>query len=294
MTTSATEAAHETADSARGTAETAREKKDEAAERASESPWVEGLARAGLVARGALYLLVAAVAFRLASGHASGEPNKNGALEGLSRQPLGRVLLAAMTVGFAGYALWRYVQGVLNPHGESGWASRLGNVGRGVLYTSFVVTTLPLVLGADEGHDPNREVDVTARVLRLPVGRFLVGALGLAVMAGGAYQAWRALSRRYWRKLADEEMRPVVRWAVLSVATLGLAARMVVFGLIGVFLVRAAASYDPNEAGGVDEALRRLLAAPHGHELLALVAAGLAAFGLFSFVEARYRRVPVQ
>lgn len=287
MTNSTTEAAE-------GTAGAAREKKDEAAERASESSWVEALARAGLVARGALYVLVAVIALRLATGHASSEPNKHGALEAVARQPLGRLLLAAMTVGFAGYALWRYVQGLLNPGGESGWASRVGNVARGALYTSFVFTTLPLVVGADGGHDPHREIDATARVLGLPVGRFLVGGLGVAVMVGGAYQAWRAVTQKYWRKLADEKMRPVVRAAVLSVATVGLAARTVVFGLVGLFLVRAAASYNPNEAGGVDEALRRLLAAPHGHELLALVAGGLAAFGLYSFVEARYRRVPVQ
>lgn len=283
-----------TADAARETADTVREKRDEAAELASDSAWVEGLARAGLVARGSLYVLVAAVALQLATGHQSIEPDKHGALEAVARQPLGRLLLSALTVGFAGYAVWRYVQGLLDS-GESGWAKRLGNIARGLLYTSFVVTTLTLVVGAGGGgHDPHKEVDVTARVLSLPVGRFLVGALGLAVLAGGAYQAWRALSQGYWKKLAYDRMRPVVRWVVLSMATLGLAARMVVFGLIGAFLVRAAARFDATEAAGVDEALTRLSLAPHGPELLVLVAAGLAAFGVFSFVEAGYRRVRVQ
>lgn len=276
------------------TADVPRGMKDEVADRASDSGWVEALARAGLLSRGVLYLLVAGIAFRIARGHRGQGADKQGALEALARQPLGRLLVAALAVGFAGYALWRYVQGVLDPGGRSGWPTRLANVARGVLYTSFAATALPLVVGAGTGHDPGKEVDVTARVLAWPMGRLLVAGLGVAVVGGGAFQAWRAVTGSYWKKLADGAMRPAVRWAVVGVATVGLLARTVVFAVIGLFLVRAAARYDPREAAGVDEALARVLAAPHGPSLLTLVAGGLAAFGVYSFVEARYRRVPVQ
>ena len=71
----------------------------------------------------------------------------------------------------------------------------------------------------------------------------------------------------------------------------GFVARGVVFGLIGVFLVRAAYQYDPKEAVGIDGALSEIVHTPYGPLLLGLVAAGLFAFGLYSFVEARYREV---
>lgn len=263
------------------------------AEQAAQSPWVERMARAGLAARGVLYSLVGVVALQVAAGRQDQRADKDGALATLARQPLGRLGLAAVAVGFAAYGVWRLLDAVLGTAGEdgaSGWAKRARDLGRAVLYGSFCLTAVRILAGS-RGDDGSKEADVTAAVLRAPLGRVAVGAVGLAVIATGLYNGWRAFSGKYERKLRTAEMGPRLRPAVTAVAAAGLSARMVVFVLVGSFIVKAAVRYDPNEAVGVDGALKRLAARSYGPWLLGVVAAGLLLYGLYLFVEARYRRI---
>lgn len=267
---------------------------DDLADKAADGPWVEGLARAGLVARGVLYVMIGALALQVAFGRKDQEADKQGALTTLARQPLGKILLVVVAVGFAGYALWRFLDAILDTDGEgtdlSGMAKRAADFARGLLYTSFFVAAVRLITGTS-GDDQNNEADLTAKVMAAPLGRVAVALVGLAIVGGGVYTGYRAVSKKYRKKLQLGDMSPTIRKAVTAVASAGLAARMVVFVLIGTFLLRAAIRYDPNQAVGVDGALKRLADRPHGPWLLALVAVGLFTYGLYSFVEARYRRV---
>lgn len=267
---------------------------DDLGEKAADSPVMEGLGRAGLAARGALYAVVGVLALQLATGRTTQRPDKQGALAAIAHQPLGKLLLVVTAAGFASYALWRLSAAFLDTEhegtGASGWAKRAANLGRGLLYASFCVTALRLVTGSS-GDDRTREADLTAGVLRVPLGRVAVAVLGVAVIAAGVYNGWRAWSGKYRKKLETAEMSRRVRRWLPRVAVAGFAARAVVFALVGAFLVRAAVRYDPNEAVGVDGALQRLADARYGPWLLAVVAAGLFTFGLYSFLEARYRRL---
>lgn len=264
------------------------------AEEAANGPWVERLARAGLVTRGLLYLLVGILALQVARGHKSENPDNHGALAALARQPLGKLVLAGVAVGFLAYAAWRLADAIFDADGEgsdvSGWAKRAADLARGLLYLGFFVTAVRLITGSS-GEDQTKESDITAAVLRAPLGRVVVVLVGLAIIGGGLWNGWRAVSRKYRKKLRTWEMNEGTRKAVTVVATIGMAARMVVFLLIGTFLVRAAVRYDASQAVGVDGALLRLADRPYGPALLALVASGLFTFGLYSFVEARYRRI---
>lgn len=263
-------------------------------QKAEDSPWVEGLARAGLVARGVLYTVVGVLALRVAAGDKGQNPDKQGALTALARQPLGKVLLIAVAVGFAGYALWRFLSAFLDCEGDgksaAGWAKRTGDLARGLLYTGFFITAVSVVTGSS-GDDQSKEADVTAKVLEAPAGRVAVALIGLAIMGGGLYNGYRALSKKYRKKLKTGRMTQAAKRSITAIATIGLAARMVVFLLIGAFLVRAAVRYDPSQAVGVDGALKRLAERPYGPWLLGVVAVGLFMYGLYSFVEARYRRL---
>ena len=80
------------------------------------------------------------------------------------------------------------------------------------------------------------------------------------------------------------------RWAT-RIGVVGLLARLVVFGLIGVFAIKAAIQYDPNEAIGLDGALQKLAQQSYGPWLLGLTAAGLLAYAVYCFADARYRKV---
>jgi hypothetical protein len=272
------------------------ERSQDALERAAGSRWLERLARAGLAARGLLYLVVALLALQIARGHGDTRADKQGALHSVVRQPLGKVLVLLLAVGFAGYALWRFVGAAVGPRGErdarKAGLKRASYAVRGVLYAFFAVSAAKLLVSSSsQSSTDTSEADWTRRVLDWPGGTWLVEAVGLAVIASGLYIGWRGLSRKFRKGLKSYEMgRNERRW-ILGVGTVGMVARMVVTVLIGVFLIVAAAQHNPNEAVGIDGALKRLADRPFGPALLAIVAFGFAAYGLYSFAEARYRRV---
>jgi hypothetical protein len=273
-----------------------KERSEEALERASRSTWLEGLARAGLATRGVLYLVVAGLAVQVARGHGDERADKQGAMQAVARQPLGRLLLLIMAVGLGGYALWRLVEAVVGP-GQDGDPSnsalkRVGCAARAVLYAAFFVSAVQLLVSSKgtSGSD-NQQADWTARVLRWPGGTWLVVGVGLGIVGGGLYVGWRGLARTFRKRLKAAEMSPAERRWILGFGTVGMVARMIVFTMIGLFLVTAARHHDPNQAVGIDGALKRLVGRSYGPALLVVVALGLAAYGLYSFAEARFRHV---
>jgi Domain of Unknown Function (DUF1206) len=263
-------------------------------EEAAQSPWARGLARFGLASRGILYGLIGVLAMRVAvvgRGHA---PDRDTALKTVAHQPFGKILLGLIALGFLGYCLWRFAQGILGGDLEGakdeGLLKRISYVARGLVYGGVFVSALLLLFGSSGG-SKNKEDRATSYVLDLPGGPLLVGGAGLAFLAGGGWNAYRAVTGKFRDKLKLRKLSETEDKAFTAIGTVGLLARAVVFTLIGVFLIRAAYQYDPKEAVGLDGALSEILQAPYGPYLLGVVAAGLFAFGLYSLVEARYREV---
>ena len=264
------------------------------AEDVAESPWSEGVARAGLVAKGISFAIVAAIALKVAFAGGQLE-DRPGALHDLAGSSLGRLLLAALAFGLAGYAFWRFVQAILGRELETNKrlsaVKRVGLVARGGLYAWLAWLCLDLVLDAKSSSGGNNEDDFTAKILDWPLGRWLVAGAGLAIMGAGAWNLYRAFSQKFRKHLKEQQMGGEERRWYTVLGVLGHIARGVVFLLAGFFLVRAAWEYDPKEAIGLDGALAKLAHQPYGHVLLGVTAAGVLAYGLFSLVEARYREV---
>jgi hypothetical protein len=267
----------------------------ETTERAARSPWARGLARWGLVSRGVMYALVGLLALKVALLGRGHTPDRHSALATIVDEPFGRVLLSAIAVGLAGYALWQFARAALGGNLEGGEDEsifkRIGYAARGVFYGALFFSTLMIVFGADEGGSQGKEDRATAYVLDLPAGPYLVGGVGLAFVAAGLFNFYRGLTRKFREKLKLRKLSEAEDKAYTVVGVAGFVARGVVFSLIGAFLIRAAYQYDPKEAVGLDGALSELAQASYGPFLLGLTAAGLFAFGLYSFVEARYREV---
>ena len=140
-------------------------------------------------------------------------------------------------------------------------------------------------------HSGSSEQDHVEKIFDLPAGRWLVGAIGLGVLAWGLGSAWRAISRNFKDDLHTERMSETSeRWTTRA-GVVGYSARAVVFVLIGTFVIRAAWEYDAGEAVGLDGALQKLAHQTFGPFLLGVVAAGLVAYGLFYLVKAAYREV---
>lgn len=254
---------------------------------------MEGGGRLGLAAKGVSYVLVALVAAQVALGGGGNPEDREGALQAVGDEPFGAVLLGLLAVGFAGYALWRFTQAFLDRDGEGsgmkGVGKRLGSLGKGLLYSALCVICVSILFGSGTGGGDEQQA--TARVLDLPLGRWLVGAVGAGFLIAAAYNAFRGLTRKFEDDLRTGRLDRSQRRVVTVSGVIGHLARTVVFGLVGWFLIKAAWEYDPQEAIGLDGALSKLAAESYGALLLGIAAAGLLAYGFFCFVQARYRQI---
>ncbi|MEX0790193.1 MAG: DUF1206 domain-containing protein [Actinomycetota bacterium] len=255
---------------------------------------IEYLARTGLAGRGLVYLLIAFVAMQIPFGEPS-SADKEGVMASISSKPWGTPVLIAIAIGFAGYAIWRLVEAILDPEGKSkkteGKFKRAGYLFRGILYTTFAYSALRVAFTKQSQGSTQKAQETTAGVFSLPGGKWIVLAFGLGVIAAGAYNGYRAFAGKYRKDFKVHEMSASQRKFLFPVAAAGLYSRAVVFCLVGIFFVRSALTIDPAKARGLDGALHEILNSPGGYWWLEIVAAGLAAFGIFSLAQARYRSI---
>jgi hypothetical protein len=262
------------------------------ARRAADSPAARALARAGLTARGILYILIGWVAILVAIGQTSQEADQQGALQLLAGQPYGLVLLWLLGIGFAGYALWRLSEAAFGVTGEGyGAGARLKSLVRGLIYAFFAYLTFQIISGSGGGSQSGKQQDMTAKVMHHSGGRWLVGIVGLAIVIAGLMLVYEGVRRDFLKYLQLSQLSPRARRLVERLGMIGTAARGAVFALAGVLVIDAAVSYQPAKAGGIDKALLTLRNQPFGEVLLILAALGLIAFGIYGLCEARWRRV---
>ena len=263
--------------------------------RAGNSNWLDRAARVGFAGRGVLYLTVAFLAVGIARGRGGQQADKQGAVRALAETRFGTALLILLVVGFTGYALWQAAEAAWGRRDEGDetkrTAKRAGSAVKALVYAALAATTASILLGGGGGGSGQQESTWTAKVLELPGGRILVGLAGLVIVCVGGWLVARGVQRKFEKHLDTASMPREVRGATAVGGLVGHTARGVVAGLAGLLLVKAALDYDPREAKGIDGTLRTIALQPYGRILLLAAAVGLAAFGLFSFVEARYRRL---
>jgi hypothetical protein len=261
-----------------------------------QTPVFEGLARAGYVARGLIYIVIGVLAVRLAQGTGGKPASQQGALQTISEQSFGHFLLVLMAIGLGGYAIWRAAQvfiGVTPEAGRHSTMDRVGAAGSAVAYGAFCFVAISILLngGAASNGKDRKPRDITADALTWPAGRLLVGAVGIVFLIVAGYQVYQGITRRFLQDSKTGEMDWPVRRVFTWLGVAGLCARGVAFALIGVFVLRAAIDYRPSEAVGLDGALYRLTNQSYGPTLLLIVALGLIAFGIYSVADARFRKI---
>lgn len=266
----------------------------QAVKNAVRSPWVEYLARFGYAARGVVYAFIGFLAFQAAFGMGGQTTGTRGALSEIAEKS--RILLGFVAIGLIGYALWRFVQAVLDPEGKGddakGLAKRAMMLASGIVYSSLAIAAVRLLTGNGDGAGGGDGTQqATAGILGKPFGVALVAIAGLAIIAAGLNELKNAYTQKFRDKLKLNEMSPVEQTWMTRSGIAGLAARGVVFLLTGTFLVQAALKSDPSRARGLQGALETVASQPYGQWLLALMGIGLLAFGVYSLFLARYRRI---
>jgi hypothetical protein len=266
---------------------------EDSGEKVARSRGLEWLARAGFVARGLIYGIIGILAIKLAVGAGGTTTNQQGALKAIAHQPFGKVLLILVAIGLGGYALWRFVRALLGhgPEDSDSGFDRVAAFGSGIVYAGLCAIAVEILLGSGSGGGSGNASKTTAGVFGWPGGTWLVGIAGAVLIGIGLYQGYRGLSKDFLKDSKTEQMSPRVRNWIEWIGSFGHLARMVVFGLVGVFLIKAAIEYNPSKAVGLDGALAKLAHASYGPFLLGIVAAGLIAFGVYSLSDARYRRI---
>jgi hypothetical protein len=259
-------------------------------EQVARSSGFEWLARSGFVARGLIYVIIGVLAVKLAIGAGGKTTNQQGAMKTIAQQPFGEVLLILVAIGLAGYALWRLTRALLG-HGPEDFdnkGERVAALASGLVYAGLCVVAVTILLGSGSNSNTGK---TTAGVLGWPAGTWLVGIAGAVLIGVGLFQGYRGVSKDFLEDSKTEQMSATARRWIGWLGTLGHLARMIVFCLVGVFLILAAITFNPSEAIGLDGALAKLAHHSYGPVLLGVVAAGLIAFGLYSLSDARYRRI---
>lgn len=268
------------------------------ARQAAKGRTVAAIARAGFVGRGVIYLLVGVLALRVAfsDGGSGRQADRGGALAELADKPFGNVLLWLLGCALAGMALWRLSEVFFGQAGpDGGKAHKRALAGVRCLFYGFVSYSVLAYAAGDKGSGSGSSdkttQDATAKVLDWPGGQWIVAAAGAGVIVAGVWIAGRALLRKFHDKLCMAEMSRRVRQGVDVLGVAGGTARGIVFAVAGGFAVTAALRHKPGEAKGMDNTLRSFADTGAGPWLLVLIAVGLAAFGLFSWANAWWRKL---
>lgn len=260
------------------------------------SPWITRLGRLGFACKGAVYVLIGVLAVQAAMGDGGATTDTTGALTHVLEAPFGEVLLGLVAVGLVGYVLWRLVQAFFDADNKGtdakGLWARGGYLLSGLIYTSVALAAVRLLqgTGGTRGGDQAAQ-DWTGRLLEQPFGVALVVLAGLGVLGSAAFQFYRAYTADFRRELNIGQIGAAAQELAIRAGRIGHAARGATFGITGLFLLVAALRQQPEEARGLAGSLAALIERPYGPLLLGLVAAGLATYGFYMFVEARYRRM---
>lgn len=254
------------------------------------------LVRAGFVARGITYGVIGAVALAIAvgAGAAGAAPNQQGALALIAHTPIGRPALVVICAGLIAYALWKFTQAIFGhgPEGGGGWKlfDRVANLAGGVVYVGFFAVAIRALSGSG-GNSSSEPKHAASGVLSWPGGQIIVGVAGAGLIAISLYQVYDAVRGEFANDSKTGQMGIRERSLFMLLGRTGLAARALVFALIGYFLLRTAIDFKSGNAIGVDGALAALHHEPLGPWLVGLAAVGFLIFAAFSLIEARYRRL---
>jgi hypothetical protein len=262
--------------------------------RVTDHPLLTHLARAGLIAYGAMHLLIAFLAVRMALGLRGADADQTGALFTVASGPGGWLLLTGIGLGMLSLALWQAAEvlqwwpGLLDREHRVRTAVVCAKcLAKGAVYGFLGLTALLFAFGLEYEAD-ERLRDLTEETLLIPGGALLVGAVAVGVVGVGVYTFARGCTGGFMRDIdlpaAPDRWEPVIE----TIGRVGYLAKGIAFGLVGVLLWRAATSADVSTATGLDGAMTAIAAVGTGPWLLGGVAAGFAAFGVYALARARY------
>lgn len=260
-----------------------------AARQADSSDALDHVFRVGLVAYGLVHLLIGWLALQIAFGEKAKQASGTGALEYLTRQPLGGFLIWVVAIGLVALVAWRLLeawQAVQDEDGADRVKSAVPQLFKGVLYAVLAWSALQVATGSSKGGSGTD--GMTARLLQMPAGQLIVGAIGIGILAYGGWYVYLGWSDKFLEKLDGRPQNRETSHAYRLIGKAGHLGKGVSIAVIGALFTYAAITHQPKKSAGLDRALQEIAQQPFGQVLLTLVAIGIACYGVFAFARARH------
>lgn len=255
---------------------------------------VEWLARAGYGARGLVYLAIGVFAVMAAIELRGSAAGTDGALRAFAGWPLGPLWLGLLALGLTGFVIWRLAQALFDAdrvgRSHKALAKRFGQALSAMIYGTLAWSCAAAMDGLEDVRDGEGDIESFRAVLELPFGDLLLSGVGASIFIAGVLNVLHGLMGDFKRHLTGDG--DLHRWTV-PVARAGYFSRGLVFLTLGFFLVEAAFDLASMRSATLAGAMQAIEAQPYGSWMVGLTGVGLAGFGLFGLVEARYRRMVV-
>jgi uncharacterized protein DUF1206 len=263
------------------------------AEKATNSDAFEYTARAGFAVSGVLHLLVAYIILQIAFG-AGGNADQSGALATLAGKTGGTFILWVVAVGLFALGLWRIAEAIIGtkpseqsgPRNDetSGW-QRVKPLGLAIVNIAIAFSAARFAMGSGQ-QSSQQNAGLSAQMMQSGWGKAVLILVGVGLAVVGGYHVYKGALKKF-----AKDLRVSCGPGITAVGVTGYVAKGVVLAGAGVLVIIATLQADPSKATGLDAAVKTLGHAPFGKVLLVLAALGLAAFGAYNFVRARYGRM---
>jgi hypothetical protein len=248
-------------------------------------------ARVGILSWGVTHVVIAWLALQIAFGQ-NERADQTGAFQSIAQHTGGKVLLWILFVGFVFAFLWRLSEAIWGytyvQDKKKNARKRATSAGKAVLFAVLAYLAVSTAVGG--GGSGQGKQGATSTVLGWPGGQFLVGLVGLIIIAAGGYKMYKGWKRKFEDDM-DLPSDQKARKTAVRLGQVGFIGRGFATALIGVLVILSAITFDPQKANGLDPALKALAAEPYGMFLLILVSLGLLCYGAFLAFDARYHRV---
>jgi hypothetical protein len=260
--------------------------------RADNSDWMDHAVRVGLVSYGVVHLVLAWLALRLAFGDQGGSASSQGAIHELAQNSLGRISLYVVAAGFVALVVWQLMEALWGHRDEDGGKralKRVTSAAKVVIYGSLAVTaftTATASSGSSSGSGGTH--GMTAQLMRMPAGPYLVGAVGVVLLVVAAFLAHRGWAEKFRSKLDVDGRTGRDGRAYVLLGKAGYLSKGVALAVVGLLFLYAAYTHDARKSGGLDDALHKVLQQPFGAPVLVVIALGFGCYGLFCFAWARH------
>jgi hypothetical protein len=259
--------------------------------------WIGIVARVGYTAKGIVYVLIGVLAFQAALNWGGEVTDSTGALDNVPAKPMGKISLFLIALGLVSYVFWRMVQAIYNPESNGkdnvfkALSKRIASLMSALVYGTLAFSAFKIVFGSGGGSNESSSDEQTAIALSQPFGRWLVGAVGVGIIAFAFYCFYKAIKGKFRHDLNFEDTSPATKKWLIRIASFGISTKGVVLTIIGYFLIKAARLYDSDQTKNTEDVLEMMQRQEYGAWLIGFMAIGLVAYGFYYMLQARYRRI---